>query len=561
MIKESRAYKYAKWCVKKNNNYVGIYVKKQAKEWIKIVDGKSKEAYIDEKLFETICGLLKLMIHPDLGGETTIYEGMEDYAWFFIVAVLCTKHKKDDSRYYETGLLEISRKNFKTFVSAIIFIIGMLIEPQFSRFFSVAPDYKLSNELRLAVRKIIKSSPYLIKYFKINRDMISCSITDIEYVPLAYSNDRMDGKLANIFLADEAGALDDYPVEAMRSSQITLLNKLGIIVSTQYPNDKNVMIDEIDFAKKVLDGLVDTKRVFSLLYEPNDELKKQWQTDDLVIYQSNPVAYSNKRVFDAIKQKRNLAILYENKRENYLCKHNNIMYKGLGTEGYIDINIVKECKVIIDLKFWSGKKVYIGLDLSQTEDNTSVAMITEYQGQLYCMVWAFIPENKIEAKSNKESLDYKKMIKQGVCFSCGDDAINYADVEAFIMSLQDKYGVDIVQIGYDRYNCMSTAQKLENAGYEVVEVKQHSSVLHAPTKLLKEHILHRTFKYSNNRLLEINFQNARCTEDTNKNKYVNKKKSSGKVDMVVSLIIATYLMQQQQFSVDYNKKFDKDYSM
>ena len=45
-------------------------------------------------------------------------------------------------------------------------------------------------------------------------------------------------------------------------------------------------------------------------------------------------------------------------------------------------------------------------------------------------------------------------------------------------------------------------------------------------------------------LYEINFQNSRCTYDTNKNMYVNKKKSNGKVDMVVSTIIATYLLQQ-----------------
>jgi len=114
------------------------------------------------------------------------------------------------------------------------------------------------------------------------------------------------------------------------------------------------------------------------------------------------------------------------------------------------------------------------------------------------------------------------------------------------MSLEESYGVEIIQIGYDRYNCRSTAQKLEAAGYEVVEVKQHSSILHAPTKLLKEYILHRTFKYDDNRLLEINFSNARCTEDTNKNKYVNKKKSVGKVDMVVSTIIAVYLLQEEQ---------------
>lgn len=560
-IKDSRAYKYALWCIEEDNKFVGIYVKKQAESWIRIVNNENSEAYVDEKLFKKLCKLLKLMIHPDLGGKTTIYEGMEDYAWFFVVAILCTRSKIDKSRYYETGLLEISRKNYKTFVSAIIFIIGMLIEPRFSRFFSVAPDYKLSSELRLAVRKIIKCSPALVKYFKVNRDLISCKITEIEYVPLAYSNDGMDGKLANIFLADEAGALDEYPVEAMRSSQITLLNKLGIIISTQYPNDKNVMIDEIDFAKKVLDGLTEDKRYFSLLYEPNEELKKQWKDNDLVIYQSNPVAYSTKRVFDAIKAKRTKAVLYENKRENYLCKHNNIQYKGLGSEGYLDINIVKECKIKEDLSFWKGKKVYIGMDLSQTDDNTSVAMLTAYEGKLYAKVWAFIPENKIEEKSNKESVDYKKMIKAGTCFKCGDDAIDYAAVENFIISIERNYGVEVVQIGYDVYNCISTAQKLEAAGFEMVQVKQHSSILHAPTKLLKEYVLHRTFKYEENRLLEINFQNARCTEDTNKNIYVNKKKSSGKVDMVVSIIIALYLLQQQQLNYrDPNAAF-KNYSM
>nr|DAZ06777.1 MAG TPA: Large Terminase [Caudoviricetes sp.] len=546
MIKESKAYKYASWCIQQDNNYVGIYVKKQAERWLNIANGIDSEAYVNEKFYKKICKILKLMMHPDLG--CSIYEGMEDYQWFFVVAILCTRWKSNDRRYYETGLLEISRKNYKTFVSAIIFIIEMLVEPQFSRFFSVAPDFKLSSELRLAVRKIIKVSPALEKYFKINRDMITCKITEIEYTPLAYSNDKMDGKLANIYLADEAGAMDGYPIEAMRSSQITLINKLGIIISTQYPNDNNAMIDEIDIAKKVLDGLIEKRNYFALLYEPNQELIKEWETNDLVIYQSNPVAYSTPMVFDAIKDKRTMAILYENKRENYLCKHNNIMYKGLGVEGYIDISKVKECVIVEDLSFWIGKKVYLAFDLSQTGDNTALAMVAEYKGIIYAKVWGFIPHEKIEIKSNKEKVDYKKLIKQGVCFSCGDEVIDYSFVENFIMNIENKYKVEILSIGYDRWNALSTAQKLENAGYEMVEIKQHSSVLHPATKLLEEYILSKKFKYDENRLLEINFQNARCTEDTNKNKYVNKKKSEGKVDMVVALINAIYLLQQEQLN-------------
>lgn len=71
-------------------------------------------------------------------------------------------------------------------------------------------------------------------------------------------------------------------------------------------------------------------------------------------------------------------------------------------------------------------------------------------------------------------------------------------------------------------------------------------MLHPPTKLLKDKILNMEVQYCKNTFLEINFQNARCVYDTNKNFYVAKK-SNGKVDMVVSLIDAVYLIQQDYF--------------
>lgn len=550
-MKEGKAYRYAQWCVEEDGGKVPQYVKKQAESWLHIADGDNPDAYVDEQEYEKICKLLKLMIHPDL--RCSIYEGLEEYAWFMTVAGLCTfcRNTERKSRFYVTILLEIARKNFKTFNSAVIFILLMLTEPDFSRFFSVAPDLALSSELKNAIRKIIKVSPVLYNEdepaFKLLRSQIKCLLNDNEYTPLGYSQDGMDGKLANAFLADEAGALDAYPVEAMRSSQITLLNKLGIIISTQYPNDNNVMLDEIDIAKKTLDGLLEDQRYFALLYEPDDELKHgdTWRTDDRVIYQSNPVAVTHPYIFEEIRKKRSLAILYENKRENYLCKHNNILYKGLGVEGYIDIQKVKMCSEDLPDDFWKGKQVWCGLDLSMTNDNTSFAMVTEQDGTIYAKVWGFAPSDRIDEKSMKEKVDYRALIRKGECFACGDEVIDYGFVERFIIGLPEKYGVEVMQVGYDRYNAISTVQKLEQNEIECVEIKQHSSVLHMPTKLLKELILKKKIRYATNRMLEINFQNARCTEDTNKNLYVNKKKSSGKVDMVVSLINAMYLLQQE----------------
>lgn len=553
MVESGPAVAYARWCTARSNHKVPRYVKKQAKQFLDIVAGKDMEAHIDERAYARICNLLRIMVHPDIG--KSLYDSLEDYAWLLITAVFCVKDN-ENRRYYNTAVLEIARKNFKTFNAAIIFILLMLTEPQFSRFFSVAPDLKLSSELKLAIRKIIKSSPLLADdgVFRVLRSEIRCKLTDSEYTPLAYSQDRMDGKLANAFLADEAGAMDAYPIEAMRSSQITLKSKLGIIISTQYPNDGNAMIDEIDIAKKTLDGLLDNARRFALLYEPDDELltNDQWENNDLVIYQANPVAVNNKDVFNAIRDMRAMAVLYENKRENFLCKHCNIKYKGLGVEGYVDINKVKACRIEDNPNWWRGRRVYLGMDLSQTDDNTAVAMVTEEDGVIHAKVWGFVPADKVAYKSKKEGVDYKRLIAQGVCFACGDEVIGYDFVEQFILELQDKLGVVIVQVGYDRYNAISTVQKLEAAGIECVEVRQHSSVLHSPTKLLQEKILSRKFAYSENRMLEINFENARCTEDTNRNKYVKKKRSAGKVDMVVAIINGVYLQEQEDlYGMDF----------
>lgn len=556
-IRSSKAYAYAMWCIKDAGKYAPKYVKIQAQKWIDIVDGKDDEAYTDDEEYERVEKILTLIIHPDL--HMQLIDCIEYYAAFLIVAIFCTKLKNDeglDIRYYQTGLLEIARKNFKTFYSAVIFIILMITEPPNSRFFSVAPDLLKSSELKKAMKKLIKGSPALINEFKILRSEIRYNRTENEYMPLAYSKDNMDALLANAFLADEAGNMDEYPVEAMRSSQITLLNKTGIIISTQYPNDNNVMIDEIDVAKRTLDGLMEDKRYFALLYEPDDEFLKndKWKDEDLVIYQSNPVAVWNTVIFDDIKKKRALAIQYPNKRENYLCKHNNIKYKGLGTEGYIDVLKVKPCRIAEDMSWWSGRRVWIGLDLSQTEDNTAVAMVTEDEGIIYAKIWGFIPADRKDFKSEKEGVDYERLIENGEVIACGEEVIDYSEVEKLILTLEKKYNVSIVQIGYDRYNAISSINKFETKGYECVEIKQHSSVLHRPTKWLKELILSQKFKYMNAvyNLLENNFSNARCTEDTNLNKYVNKKRSSGKVDMVVALINALYMLQLEIEQGEYD---------
>lgn len=547
----TKAYLYCK--KNKGKKTTPKYVKLQMRQWMRIVEGKDKKYMISPKKVKQLEIILKLLVMPKgLKAGSSLYECTSGYQWLFYTAVICTVYRDNpDKRKYETGLLEICRKNFKTFTIATLFIILFLTEPQYSKFFSVAPDGALSREIREAIVELIKSSPAIYespkgKRFKLLRDYIMFNPSQIKYIPLNYSTSRLDGRLPSVFCADEVGALPNpYPIEAMRSGQLNILNKLGFIISTKYPTIDNPFENEVDYAKKVLDKLVKDESIFSLLYEPDEEIKKEWISNDLVLKQSNPVALEIKEIWEDLLKKRARAIAEESARENFITKHCNIIYQGIGTETYIDVNEVKKCKVNkID---WTGKAVYLGLDLSETNDNTSCTMVAvDDDNNILAESVAFIPEERMEEKSKHEKVNYRALIgaKNEKVYACGAQIIDYSFVERYILAIEEKYGVIVQAVGYDRWNALSTAQKLANSGLNTVEVKQHSSILHPPTKFLREKILEGKFKYETNPLYEINFQNARCTYDTNKNLYVNKKKSSGKVDMVVSTIIAIYLLQQ-----------------
>ena len=547
---KNKAYEFCKKSIKLKTT--PKYVKLQMKEFIDICDGKSDKYKISSTKLNQLDNILKILNMPKgLKAGQPLYDCTCGYQWLFYTAILCTVYRDNpNKRRYETGVLEICRKNFKTYTIATIFILLFLTEPQFSKFYSVAPDGSLSREIREAIAETIRSSPLVYEFrdnkrFKILRDYIMFKPTQTQYIPLSYSTSRMDGKLPNAFCADEVGALPvSYPIEAMRSGQLNILNKLGFIISTKYPTIDNPFEDEVKYSKKVLDGLQADETRFSLLYEPDNP--KKWETDDLILQQANPVALEIPEIWEDLLKKRAYAIAVESARENFVTKHCNIIYQGAGTETYIDVKDVQACKVAnID---WRGRVVYLGLDLSETNDNTSVSMVSvDDDNNILAESWAFIPEGRIEEKTQYEKVNYNELCKTEHVISCGDRVIDYNVVEEFILRLESRLGVEIQAIGYDRWNALSTAQKLEKEGYNMVEIKQHSSVLHMPTKLLKEKVLKGEFEYTDNKLLEINFQNARCTYDTNMNTYVTKKKSKGKVDMVVSMINATYLLQQDYF--------------
>lgn len=325
---------------------------------------------------------------------------------------------------------------------------------------------------------------------------------------------------------------------------LATINRLLFTISTGYPYPNNPMKDQIEYGKKVLDGAVEDDKFFLMCYELDEG--DEW-TDEKVWIKSNPLQACSELGMDFLRSECKMAIELPSKQLAFRTKNLNQWLDGDETMNFIGMEDLKKC--VLEKPYdWKGKKVYVGVDMALTTDNCGVTMVTfdEKLNKYVAKSWAFFPKDRMMNKSKTEKVDYHLYSEQKYCYPCGDNIVSHKFIEDFVINLEKEYGVEILDIGYDRYNCVSSANRwYYEAGLDVTEIKQHSSILHPPTKFLREKILTQNFAYEKNQLLEINFSNARTVEDNNLNFYINKKKSNGKIDMVAALINAMYFWEKK----------------
>ena len=142
---------------------------------------------------------------------------------------------------------------------------------------------------------------------------------------------------------------------------------------------------------------MEDQAIFSLLYEPDPEIAKEWITNPLAMAQGNPAGIEIQEIWDDLKKKHARALNIEATKTNFLTKHCNIMASGTyDGESYISLEDLRRGKVKgINLH---GRDVYVGVDLSTTNDNTAVSVIS-YDAKadvVDCIPMVFIPADRIE---------------------------------------------------------------------------------------------------------------------------------------------------------------------
>lgn len=557
MILLDRAIKYAEDVV--NGKEVTTWeVKKQCEIFLNDYNNKQYQDgfkfYFDKDKLKIINDLLKLMNFATgfVAGEQVL-ENLAPFQCFFITNIFGWRFKDNKNKFrYNDNTLFIARKNSKTATIALVFILLMLTEQNYSEFYSICLTKELASEIKKIMAQIINASPLIKKYFTISlpkTGQITCKLTHSYFEPRVSEAGKNNSIRPSAFVSDEhANFTENSNFAAMQSGQRNVINPLVFRTTTAYAINNSIMEEDLDYIRKVYHGVVDDERMFALIYYADKE--HIW--DDIGLQQANPLRL--KENYEIMKEDRAKALVQDNLKEEFITKTYNVFIQENSEEKYINIEEWKKCCVeTID---FTGKEVVVGVDLSISTDLTAISIMYKENGKYYLYSKGFLPSETLDQR--REKIDYRQYAKAGYCEIHEGYIINYTKIEEYIRSIESTYNCKIKCIVSDPYNALQMMESLAK-DYEVIMLKQTYTNLSAPTKAFRDDVYKGNIIYQKNKLLDWCVSCATLQKGKSEDVMLAKEnKNKQRIDLLVATIFC-YSKLYLDDKADLNKYITDDY--
>ncbi|MCE4957264.1 terminase TerL endonuclease subunit [Macrococcoides caseolyticum] len=343
-------------------------------------------------------------------------------------------------------------------------------------------------------------------------------------------------------ILDEFGEMKDTTMyERLKTGMGQQENPLTLIVSTAGSNLNNPMYsEEYQYITKLLNGEIQDENYFVYCAELDDETEMK---DESKWIKAMPLLESETKR-DVIMRNIKTDIKEQEQKGNMTAikiKNFNMWQNNMDNEDSF-VSIKKWEDNVIDKPNIKGSDCWIGVDLSRLHDITAVSMVHKIDGDLYCDTHGFFGyEGSIELKSQRDKIDYEKLIElgYGTLTNSESGVIDYRQVTDFIIKYAKDNELNVKGVFYDRNlaNEWITDMTERARQFKLIEVAQSMIGLSETIKQFRYDVLQNRVKHSNNELLNIAVRNA-VVKTVNDNVLINKKMNRKKIDSIVALINA-----------------------
>ncbi|XOQ34339.1 MAG: terminase large subunit [Enterococcus faecium] len=484
---------------------------------------------------------------------------------FIIGSLYGWRTKENDYRRFNRALISMARKNGKTYLVSGLGANALILEKEPAEGRQVLFTANSHKQAKLgydmlsnSLRNVVKSSKFLRPQLKIMNSKIQHLPSNSFAMALASETSTLDGFGATVAIRDEAHENKDRKVEnVLKSGMAQQKNGLLATISTAGLSLNVPLYEDYLLTNLILEGKEQADRYFIAIWELDDPEEIHDQEKWI---KANPIFESEeikKVMIPTIQDDVDLA-LKQNNLNAVLVKSFNL-WRQASEDSYM---IAEDWQATeVEPQDITGKPVYIGVDLSKTDDLTSVSWIVPLDnGELYCDSHSFVATKYgLQDKEKRDGLPYRELEKAGECSitQLESGIVDYDQVFQFIQDLIQENDLECMGICYDPYNANSLISKAEKANYPMLEVRQGTITLNVPTRTFREQVYEGNVIHNKNTILTHAVNNAILKTDNN-GIQINKSKNSNKIDPIAALINA-YVFAMDYFTTTEGAKADNEF--
>ena len=483
---------------------------------------------------------------------------LASFQGFILGMIYGWRKKKNNTRRFNKAYISVARKNGKSLLVSGIALYDLILgdNPAASRQIYSAANTRdqakiVFNMVKNQLKALRRVSPSVKKFTKINKYEVECD--DESFMkPLASDSSTLDGLNCMTFIADEIAEAKDFSViDVLQTSMAQQENGIGILISTASTNLNGPMFqEEYPFITRLLNKEAEADTYLALCWEQDslDEVdnKDLWQ-------KSNPLFE-----LDAVKDKmlsHKKSVEQESRIKsnmtNFLTKELNFFVQS-SKDSYIT---KEEWEVLKADKEYNirGRKVYIGLDLSRTDDITAVSWVIPIEEECKFLIdtHGFVSsKGGIDRKIQNDKIPYRQYENMGLIdiSTLETGLVDIKFMVDWLVNFVYEYDLDVIGVYYDPVMINTVLSDLNNTFYEkLIEVPQRINYLSAPTRTLREMIRKGDIIHTGNPLLTRAMYNA-VLKETNDAIMIDKSMNRNKIDPVDAVINAMYDGQFHDFN-------------
>ena len=553
------AYKYAKDIVDRKIK-AGKYIIKECERFLSDLERQFDddfEWYFDLDTYEFIISFQEFFKFAD-GIKAGQPMKMARFQEWIVGNIFCWKHKEHGYVRFTRAYIQIARKQGKSMLLGYIGFIKSLLY-DYAQVYTVASKRDQAEIVIKEIKKMLDKAIPSVKnrftvYGKAKINKILCEVTQSELAPLSSDANTLDGLGIDLAIVDEFGIHKDYSLyEVCRSSQTYKLDAQIIAITTAYPNtatspaytERCILIDAYE-GKTEMDD-----RYFSAIYELDDEDKKNYDDRSNWI-KANPLFAEFPEIMKKLESDYEASKRDDEKYQLFLTKNLNVWLNGDVTLNYLDFDSWRECE--IEKVDFTGKEVVVGIDMSKTTDLCGVSILSKDEyGNVLVKSKAFLPKESVAKKEMSDKLSYSSYANfhpEWIHITEGK-FVNQIDVENYVRNIEDIYKCKIKAIAFDSWNALHLMSSLSN-DYEVIDVKMTYKSFSPVVKKFRELVYDNIIKYEYNPILNFCVGNAITKSDLQENILLDKQKSSNRIDLLVSSIIAYSEIMEEEVEDEYD---------